>query len=257
MPEAGVRVLALHRRNPAGAVRVLPEDAVAEVRAQQAELPQVVGDVLAHVGHRAVRANNDLRVRIGLALRNRLSARPPHHPAAGVLACGFLVQHATVHHDLARPLPEMQMKNLALAWQKVVGDVQPLHGLQVPRQHRRRQQVGDLCRLALAVFQGMQCVQAQRAPRILLRGVFVVPLRHAGVQVPQKIVDALPVRRELQQQRMRPLHIAALQMLQPHHHVRHLHTGVVDVVLYADLPAWLVPVGPQHAGEAVAQDRVA
>jgi hypothetical protein len=46
-------------------------------------------------------------------------------------------------------------------------------------------------------------------------------------------------------------------MHQPHHHVRHLHAGVVDVVLHPDLIAALVAVRPQQALKRIAQDRVA
>ena len=44
------------------AVRIGMERLVAEVFAQQAELPQVISDVLAHVRDRAVRAHDDLDV---------------------------------------------------------------------------------------------------------------------------------------------------------------------------------------------------
>ena len=42
-------------------------------------------------------------------------------------------------------------------------------------------------------------------------------------------------------------------MLETHHHVGHLHAGVVDVVLHFDVAAG----GAQHADEGVAQDGVA
>ena len=42
-------------------------------------------------------------------------------------------------------------------------------------------------------------------------------------------------------------------MHQPHHHVRHLYAGVVDVVLHVDLAAG----GAQQANESIAEDGIA
>ena len=44
-----------------------------------------------------------------------------------------------------------------------------------------------------------------------------------------------------------------LQVVEAHHHVGHLHAGVVDVVLHFDA----VAAGAQHAHESVAQRGVA
>ena len=59
MTECGMDPLSLGRRSYPDIARLL-EMAVAEVPVEQAELPELVGDVLAGVGHRAVRADDDL-----------------------------------------------------------------------------------------------------------------------------------------------------------------------------------------------------
>src|SRR5712675_2986640 len=57
--EVGMVLLAFRRGNPAIAlVGIAIELAVAEVAAQQAKLPHVVGDVFANVAYRAVGADN-------------------------------------------------------------------------------------------------------------------------------------------------------------------------------------------------------
>ena len=72
---------------------LLPE-AVAEVAAEQAELPELVGDVLADVGHRAVRADDHL---VGvLEAGELLGLRQRHHPAAGVLPLFLQVDGAAL-----------------------------------------------------------------------------------------------------------------------------------------------------------------
>ena len=58
--------LALFRRNPALVIGISEEGLVAEVLAEQAELPKVVGDVFADVGDGAVRTNNNFRIFVGV-----------------------------------------------------------------------------------------------------------------------------------------------------------------------------------------------
>ena len=73
---------------------LLRPEAVAEVAAEQAELPELVGDVLADVGHRAVRADDHL---VGvLEAGELLGLRQRHHPAAGVLPLGLEVHGAAL-----------------------------------------------------------------------------------------------------------------------------------------------------------------
>ena len=54
----------------------------------------------------------------------------------------------------------MQAQDLALARQKIVFDVEPLHGLQVTAQHGGRDQFGDFGRLVAALLDGVQRIEA-------------------------------------------------------------------------------------------------
>src|SRR3974377_54788 len=62
-PKVRMVGLSVLRRNPAlVSVRIPEKLSVAKIATQEAELPQVVGDVLANVTNCAVRANDDLCV---------------------------------------------------------------------------------------------------------------------------------------------------------------------------------------------------
>ena len=85
----GRRVAAGRRPERAAGVLVT-EQAVAEVLAQEPELPELLGDVLAPIGHRPVRTNDDLEPRVegvGGVVRDVLvfgqAFVDRHHPAAG------------------------------------------------------------------------------------------------------------------------------------------------------------------------------
>ena len=45
----------------------------------------------------------------------------------------------------------------------------------------------------------------------------------------------------------------AFEMQKPHHNIRNLHAGIVDVVLHIDL----LPIRPQNPHKRIAQDRIA
>ncbi len=87
--EGGVLGGALDGRRPEP---LLFPPAVAEVLAEQAELPELVGDVLADVGHRAVGAHDHL---VGILETGELrGVGERHHPAAGVLALALELHRA-------------------------------------------------------------------------------------------------------------------------------------------------------------------
>ena len=188
---------------------------VAKVLArQQPELPQMVRNVLANVGDRAIRAHDHLGVLIRqtrILHRDLLRrARPPHHQAALVLPRRLLIQHAALHHQRARRVPEVQAENLALARQKIVLDPKPLHRLQMPPQHGGRDQLRNRRRLVAAGLQRVQRLQpnllarasSRRGRRRVVRRP-AVPLADPRVQVPAIEVDALARRTQLGQQRAR------------------------------------------------------
>src|SRR5947209_4293015 len=85
----------------------------------------------------------------------------------------------------------MKMKNLALAWKKVVLDAEPLHGFEVATQHSCGDQVADLRRVVPAMLDGVQGLQTQGLTLGHSIRVGRVPLRDAGVKIPAVVVDAL------------------------------------------------------------------
>ncbi len=109
-------------------------------RAEQAELPELVGDVLADVGDDAVRPHDHLLAAsrfVGVSPSARLvvggacAFLDPHHPAAGQLAFGLQEHRALRLQDVEGVRPELQAQDVALVGQQVVADVQPRHRLQV------------------------------------------------------------------------------------------------------------------------------
>ena len=103
------------------AVGVGLERAIVEILAQEAEFPELVGDVLAHVGDGAVGADDHFA----------LFGKAGHDPAARVLALGLEVDGLAVLQEFERRGPEFQVKDVAFARQHVVFDVQAEHGRQV------------------------------------------------------------------------------------------------------------------------------
>lgn len=88
---------------------------VIEIQPQNAELPHLVGDVLAGVGDGAVRADEDLVVLMLLGARVRFEW---HHPTALVRTALFVMDHAEAFHLLKRLVPKMEMQYLRLARQR-------------------------------------------------------------------------------------------------------------------------------------------
>ena len=99
------------------AIGIAHERAIVEILAQQAEFPELIGDVLADISDRAVGTHDHLAVfRTGIA-RER---RGGHHPTSGVLALGLQVNGLALLEQFERRCPELQMQNLAFARQYVV-----------------------------------------------------------------------------------------------------------------------------------------
>ncbi len=166
----------------------MEETAVAEVATELAELPEMIGDVLADVADGAVRAHDDLLVFVGeFGFGLRGGRRTAHHPTSGVLAVILFIEDALFDHLLEGEIPEMQAQDFAFARQEVVLDVEPLHGFEMATENRRRDGFGEFGDLVVALFDRVQRF------RTLLKISFVllVPLRGAGVDVPAKIVEAL------------------------------------------------------------------
>ncbi len=163
-------------RDPALVIWVSEERLVAKVLAQQAKLPQVIGDILAHVSYSPIRPHNHFRVFVRLAVRN-LRAGPCHHPATLVLALGFVVEDACLFELLEGRFPELEAQNLTLAGQEIVFDVEAQHGFEMATQDRGRDQLGYLCCFIVSLFKLVQgCIAELLACGVLFFAALFVPL---------------------------------------------------------------------------------
>ena len=200
--------LALTCRNPhLVLIGILVELAIFEIAPQQAELPHVVGDVLPYVADRPVGTHDDLLIFLRYSQRQLCvlcatlrvlcgfrfcrfwllrSPRSPHHPAALILALGFVEENAGVLQLRERRIPKMQMQNLALPRQEVVLDVEPVHGFQMPAQHGHRDHVRDGGGLVPALLDLMQSLHS--CMQVLL--VLAVPMRDPRIEIPAVVVKA-------------------------------------------------------------------
>ena len=257
--EGGVWRLAVRGRDPAGVRRVLVKTRVAEVLAgQQAELPEVIGDVFTDVGDGAVRAHDDLGVFVGAGVvRIELGAGAPHDVAARVLALSLEAKHAALEHDGAGGVPEVQGDDLALAREEVVLDAEPLHGLEMTPKDVGGDEVGDGGGLVVALLEGVQRLEAKLLAGGDLRRVGGVPLGDARVEVPAVEVEALIALEELGEQLLHAVEVLVFEVDEADDDVGDLHAGVVDVVFDADRIAGLEVVASQQARVGVAEDGVA
>jgi len=217
------------------AVVVHAERLVMEVLVQPPDLPELVGDVLAGVGHGAVRADEDLGVLLPVLL-------VPHDPAAGVGARRLQLRRAARLELGEGGVPEVQVQDVALPRQDVVADVEPLHGVEVAVDDPGGDQVGQLGHRVVARLDLVQHL----APEPGVGFGRFVETRHPGIQVPAQVVEPALDGGDLGD-------ALVLQVQEADDHVSHLHAGVVDVVLHLHPPA----VEAEQAHEAVAQDGVA
>ena len=234
------RRLGLGGRDPDHVPAVFLPGPVVEILPQQAELPELVGDVLADVGDGAVRAHDDLVVFVRGIARKRSGG---HHEAAGVLAFGFKVNGLALFEQLEGRLPELQVQDLALTGQHVVNDAETPHGGEMAADDGLRYERGEAIELALAGFDG---VEGFGAPGQRLR-IVLVPGTHAREEIPAEVVEALREDKLLDLGGR-----LLLEEVKAHHDVRDLDAGVVDVVLRLDR----APARAQHADEGVAQHRI-
>src|SRR4051794_10843080 len=110
------------RRDPAiVTIRIAKELAIAEILPQQAELPQVIGDVLAGISDRSIRPHDDLVVfvrQLGVRLSRGTGAL--HYPAALLLPFGNEMDHALLFQLGKGCIPKVQPQDLTLAREKVI-----------------------------------------------------------------------------------------------------------------------------------------
>src|SRR3979409_2317450 len=125
----GMICFAVVAGNPTDApIGVTRTSALAEVASQQAELPHVVSDVLAHVTDGAVRAHNHFLILfrdrlLGSAFgdhwRSFCRPCPTHHPAALVFPLALVRQDTGLFEFRKGGIPEVQMKDLTFARKEV------------------------------------------------------------------------------------------------------------------------------------------
>ena len=140
--------------------------------------------------------------------------------------------------------PEVQPQDVALPRQQVVVDVEPAHRFEVAPDDPVGDEGGEVCRLVAPVLDLVQ----RRGANLEAAFVLLVPLRHAGVEVPAVVVEPRRVRDRPHFRQ--PL---ALELPEADSDVGDLHAGIVDVVLNFDLAA----EESQQTAESVAERGVA
>src|SRR5579864_409020 len=228
-------------------IRVTIETPIAEVSAKQTKLPQVISNVLTHVSDGGIRADNDLSVLIGsFFLLSRLAAGAAHDPATFILPFRLEVKNAFLLKLLESQIPEMQMKNLAFLGKEIVFDVQPLHGLEMVPDDSIGNETANFSGFIAAVLNVVKGLQAQ----LELLFILLVPLRNPGVKVPAVIIKARILERDEFLNLALPFF---LQIQEPDNYIRHLHAGVINVVL----DVYVCSRGTQEPNKGVAQNSVA
>ncbi len=170
-----IRLAVLGRNPDLVIVGIAVELAVAEVQAQQTELPKMISNVFADVTDRSVRTHDDLGVFVGAGIFFRprsFSCWVPHpcalfwrkggrlrwslhHPAALVLAFGLEIEDALLFQLLEGRIPEVQTQDLAFARKEIVLDVETIHGLQMTAQYGRRNQFCHLSHIIATALDSM------------------------------------------------------------------------------------------------------
>ena len=234
------------QRTPA---RLLSDEEVPEVAPEQAEFPELVGDVFPDVGDDAVRSDDDLFARVrridvfgsarepgrripgrhgrGVGRRRRAFVLffNPHHPAA--LQSPLVLQEDGVlrFQNVERGRPEVQSQNVALVGEQVVLDVEPGHRLEMCPHDALDDDRPDRGGVVAAVLEILQRGSANRQTR----AIALVPFGHARIQVPAVIVEPRGFS-DAPDVVERPV----LDLAKPDDDVRYLHAGIVDVVLHLD-----------------------
>ena len=119
------------------------------------------------------------------------------------------------------------MKNFAFARKKVVLDIQAIHGFEMSPKDCGGNQISDFGSLIAALLDGMERLQTDL--KILF--VLLVPLRYASVEIPAVVIEAR-LKSELFNFSFRFF----LQVQESHNDIRHLDTGVIDIVLNIHIP---------------------
>src|SRR5882724_8130709 len=164
-------------------VRLTPKDVVLEIGGEQAEFPELIGDVLADVGHRAVAAHDDLFALLQVFEAGTLER---HHPATLTLAALQERDRPALLQELERRLPEAAAEDVSFPGEQVVPDPETRHGVEVamndpPRDVRRHLRVG------MVPF--LEVLQDDR-PERQHRGGGGIHLGHPGIEIPAVVIEA-------------------------------------------------------------------
>ena len=232
------------------AVGIDMEGTIEKIHAQQPQLPELVGDVLAHIGDGAVGTDNDLVLlvpRIAAGGRGTCPAvqvvfSSPHDPASPVPSVGFVVNRLGLLQSLEGMAPEVEVEDVAFLGEQVVGNPDAAHGRQVAADNGSGNVAGNGGGFSLACLD----LPKRPAPEFAVLGSRLIEGGHPGVEIPAVVV-------ELAGESLDVLQGLLFQVLEADHHVGHLDAGVVDVVLDFDRLADRA----QQPGEGVAQDGVA
>ena len=214
-----------------------------EIAPQQAKLPELIGNVLADIGHGSVRSDDDflalfdvrLGVRVGclVVIRvvrlgfRRFRVLDRHDPAALEAPLGLEEHRLSRLELLERRRPEMQAKDVALPREEIVVDVDSRHRPEM----RPHDPVGDqrahLSEWIPALFERVQHVGAFFETRL----VGLIPFGHPRVEIPAVVIEPFGAGIG---QRPHVLETEVFECREPHDDVGHLNTGVVYVVLNLD-----------------------
>src|SRR5258708_18431260 len=140
------------------------------------------------------------------------------------------------------------MQYFAFAREKVILNVEALHGLQMTPQDCSGNHFCNLGGLITALLNVMQSLQTQ------LQVIFAlfIPLRNTRVEVPAVIIKRLALNSLLTECFNLALPFL-LEIKEAHNNVPDLGTGVIDIVLHFDMCAG----STEQTNKRVAQDRVA
>jgi len=239
------------------------EGLVAKVLAEEAEFPEVVGDIFADVGDGAVGADDNFGVFVQLTSGD-VGAGAGHDPAALVLAFGLGVEDSGLLELLEGGIPEFEVEDFAFAGQEIVFDVEAEHGFKMAAEDCGGDELGYLGSLVVALLNLVQGGIAELfAGCVFFFASLLVPLRGFGVEVPAVVVNALDTcgvaarafcaKFKFGQKCADLLQRHRLQVLKTDDDIGDLNAGVVNVVLDVDFLAG----GSQEADERIAEDGVA
>ncbi len=171
------------------AVPVRGETLVVEVDAEEAEFPELVGNVFAGVGDGAVGAHENLVW--FLEAREPLGLRELQDPTAGMAALGLQRDRPGFSEHFEGPPPEILAEDVAFPGHQVVSDADAPHRGQMSGGDRIGHRGGDSRRLVVPRFHRVQDL----APPGARLGSGFIGAADLRVQIPAEVGKPLGVSR--------------------------------------------------------------